>query len=647
MFSINCLEILNNSKSRKELYKILKPQKYLFNDYFILDENNNLVKNKFRKLSKDFFGENIHIQAIVGKNGSGKSTLIELMLMAINNFAFMIQKKTRKGAVNDLFFVEGLYIILYFNKGEKEFELCCKGESVYFMIDNQKIDPSNPSFSKKLISEFFYSIITNYSFQSFLPDNYKIKCSNSQGKQETHSWISPLFHKNDSYKCPIVINPKRTNGTINLYDELQLSKDRLLGLMLYAYDQDFDFDGHYQIDKIVISNNYQKILSKTGFKSVNELAHCIQGHISTPNSTLNIILNYFNEQATAIKFHTIKYNRNSNTAKKLCIAYIMVKIFSIVEKYDSYKAYRHGARFDIERSQKFRCKNKENLTRLLKQLCHDSSHITLKLRRAIIFMALDDQCNLFKNAESESFSFDYKNYHKELIALEESRLKNFHLSPITKTLERVLMELPPPIFHSELFLKEKQAPDSSGKKNIPYNQLSSGELQFLQTLTVHLDHIHNLASLQPKSTQYKAVNLIFDELEICFHPEYQRQFVSRLINLIRNLGYNKIFEFNIILLTHSPFILSDIPSSNILYLKTDSENIYPTDNPFAANINDILKNGFFLKSFMGEFAQRKIKDYAEQLKNKENADSVIMEIQQVIGDRFIRYALLHLTDEGN
>lgn len=177
--------------------------------------------------------------------------------------------------------------------------------------------------------------------------------------------------------------------------------------------------------------------------------------------------------------------------------------------------------------------------------------------------------------------------------------------------------------------------------------MSSGELQFLQTLTVHLDHIHNLASLQPKSTQYKAVNLIFDELEICFHPEYQRQFVSRLINLIRNLGYNKIFEFNIILLTHSPFILSDIPSSNILYLKTDSENIYPTDNPFAANINDILKNGFFLKSFMGEFAQRKIKDYAEQLKNKENADSVIMEIQQVIGDRFIRYALLHLTDEGN
>lgn len=647
MFSINCLEIVDNKKSNKKLYKILKAQKYLFNDYFILDNENRLKKNEFKKLPTDFFRENIHIQAIVGKNGSGKSTLIELMLMAINNFTFIVQKSTRKSGINDLTFVDGLYVTLYFSKDDDEFVLQCNGENILLKINEKEYNPSDPFFQKKHINELFYSIITNYSFQSFIPDNYKVMCLNHLGKKETRSWVNPLFHKNDGYNCPIVINPKRTNGVVNLQDELQLSKDRLLGLMLYAYDQNFSFDGHYQIDKIIISNNYQKILLKTGFKSANELAHCIQGHISSSKSTLNTILNYFNTQAEAIGFHKITYDRNSNIAKKLCIAYIMVKIFSIVEKYDSYKAFRKGEKFDIEHTQKFRCKNKQNLLRLLKQLCEDSTHITLKLRRAILFMAFDETSKIFKYSESESFSFDYKTYHREFLALENRRLKNYNLKSSTISLERVLMELPPPIFHTELFLNENSSSNSVVKKSIPYNQLSSGELQFLQTLTVQLDHIHNLASLQGRTNgpQYNTINLIFDELEICFHPEYQRQFVSRLINAIDNLGYNKIFDFNIILLTHSPFILSDIPSSNILYLKIDDEKVYPTNNPFAANVNDILKNGFFLNSFMGEFAQEKIKNYATLLAKEDNKDFIIEEIKKVIGDSFIRYALLHFVEE--
>ena len=67
--------------------------------------------------------------------------------------------------------------------------------------------------------------------------------------------------------------------------------------------------------------------------------------------------------------------------------------------------------------------------------------------------------------------------------------------------------------------------------------------------------------------------------------------------------------------THSPFILSDIPMENILYLSQgvtqDSSNFI---NPFGANINNILSQSFFLENgFMGAFAQEKINSLIEFL----------------------------------
>lgn len=60
---------------------------------------------------------------------------------------------------------------------------------------------------------------------------------------------------------------------------------------------------------------------------------------------------------------------------------------------------------------------------------------------------------------------------------------------------------------------------------------------------------------------------------------------------------NKEMAFNIVLATHSPFILSDIPTDFIMYMK-DGEQRDGRDfmNPFGANINDILYQSFFLEN---------------------------------------------------
>ena len=102
--------------------------------------------------------------------------------------------------------------------------------------------------------------------------------------------------------------------------------------------------------------------------------------------------------------------------------------------------------------------------------------------------------------------------------------------------------------------------------------------------------------------------MVLDEVEICFHPEYQRTFVHKLLSMLTRLGMNNNCSINIWIVTHSPFILSDIPQNSILYLKKGRQQTMPeTDNPFGANINDILKQSFFLEhGFMGEFAKNNV-----------------------------------------
>ncbi|HAL82245.1 MAG TPA: hypothetical protein DCO83_08420 [Mucilaginibacter sp.] len=66
---------------------------------------------------------------------------------------------------------------------------------------------------------FFYTIAVNYSIYSL-------------NSKYIGDWIEPLFHKNDAYQTPIVINPMRTEGNININTENILVKQRMLANIL-------------------------------------------------------------------------------------------------------------------------------------------------------------------------------------------------------------------------------------------------------------------------------------------------------------------------------------------------------------------------------------------------------------------------------
>ena len=239
--------------------------------------------------------------------------------------------------------------------------------------------------------------------------------------------------------------------------------------------------------------------------------------------------------------------------------------------------------------------------------------------------------------------------------------KRFFVDPV-----RIDRLLPPSIFDYELILKK-------GDDDISFYDLSSGELQLLETLSIHCYHIENILSINREyqdfdgsikyHPKYECVNLVFDEVEMCFHPDFQRQFLNRLLNLVTSMKQNLYGEggccMNIMILTHSPFILSDMPKSNILYLQDGIDVSDKVDlNTFGANVSDALYHSFFLKSkgFVGEFAQHKIESLGNYFTNKQNErypNSNIFEwsddwadsfLEKIIGDEMIRNVLRQIKE---
>lgn len=152
--------------------------------------------------------------------------------------------------------------------------------------------------------------------------------------------------------------------------------------------------------------------------------------------------------------------------------------------------------------------------------------------------------------------------------------------------------------------------------------------------------------------------LILDEAEHAFHPDWQRHFIDLLISFLQQLLVAPGLKFQILITTHSPMLLSDIPCNCITFLKkvnNEIKNVTPKmSGTFAANVFDLYKNSFFLESGMiGEFATQKLKSIMKRIEefdySKEEYDEKanLMKEINLIGDvRVKEYILWKLSERG-
>jgi hypothetical protein len=131
-----------------------------------------------------------------------------------------------------------------------------------------------------------------------------------------------------------------------------------------------------------------------------------------------------------------------------------------------------------------------------------------------------------------------------------------------------------------------------------------------------------------------------------YHPEWQRTFISDLLHYLSKINskdMNNIKGINMMFITHSPFILSDIPNANIIRLK-DGKVEKDRTQTFGANVYDLLHNDFFMtKGFMGECAKQQIETVIDRIRNKDkfNNEEIkdIERIIEIIGEPFYKREL--------
>lgn len=641
-FAINSITILPTTAAR--LRKVLQPGEYRFEG----------------GLGDGFFAKGINVCAIVGMNGSGKSSLLEILYRALNNLGAVLLKDFRINAAADLMYVGGLYADVRYTIGESIGVLSVRGFQVGLRFDDQswlfKINDEPPCADfegytyypyvnndqlSEICSHIFYSVVTNYSMQSYVSRDYKgediwvyDETLKKWIKDERHNWIDSLFHKNDGYMCPINLNPYRENGKVDMVREDRLTNDRLQAILVdfkhkgYKYIEGYELeDIHYKFNQDKINNLFGNQFPKEsrGHK-YNRLVQAFKEAYHKPNSVAKIILNNFRVKEPV-------YDHHIHWAARL---YMVAKVLLIAQKYPSYNAYSKWGDLNYTFKTDISQDEKHELRNLGKALRDDKSHVVLKLNRALHFIKRTQDLSDVENLISP---FTYSRY-VELIGDNNMKM----------AISRRLSVMPPSFFMPEVMMCKEQ-PDGT-KALMPLKYMSSGERQFMHTTSATIYHLLNLKSIKNGGRPaYHSLNVIMDEVEICYHPEMQRTFVCRLIDLFKQLILQSQSSINIIMTTHSPFILSDIPKGNIIYLE-DGKMIRGDEfvNPFGANVNDVLKQSFFLKNgFTGDFAKRKITSLATLLSSSRDADrqldlNIAQNLIDLIGEPLVKHNLQILLD---
>ena len=170
---------------------------------------------------------------------------------------------------------------------------------------------------------------------------------------------------------------------------------------------------------------------------------------------------------------------------------------------------------------------------------------------------------------------------------------------------------------------------------LDYTTLSSGEYA-LWSLFSRIYHLKN---------KLKKHNiLLLDEAELNLHPKWQREFVNTLLDFLNSNFKNT--QFQIVLSSHSPLILSDLPKSAISYLSSDefhNDDLLP--QTFGANIHELYSSGFGLNgNLIGGFASNKITKIVNELFemntiSREDAEKYLKTIK-LIGEPFIKSKLI-------
>ena len=547
-------------------------------------------------LSGEHLNFSLNVNCIVGKNGTGKSTLMDIYFRIINNFSVKTNSyfPTEK-RVFDTIWAPGFDAELYYecdgNIGCIHSQMAKGGDfpvKLYYGnfedLFSQTIDKDG--IVKFICSSFFYSIGINYSLYSY------------SGEEK---WKNKIYHKNDGYYTPIVLLPYRDSNSIDINNENHLAEERVSILSLLFGEKNelvkgyVPYEIHYEIrpQKTYVNRLNKKIIQYYKADWNNEKIP-----LKELSATIKRYINILSLQWG--KKLTVQDNKTEIMTNGLYyLAYKTIKMCVTYSAYKKFNIFRLLNNIDNNKDKVGKYEDKLGI--IITQILDNTDHTSLKIRQSYKFLSQAN--NLLKTKgiiKADTFIEEYV--------------------PKGTSYEDVYMALFPPFFKTTFFYRKT----SEKKGNIQLKDMSSGESQLLNSISYIIYHLENLQSVRKTEgkVKYKHVSLLFDEAELYYHPEYQRMFIHYLIKCLSQCKILDISSINITIVTHSPFMLSDIPSSNVLCLRDGkTNNFIPAEKTFSANIYDLLKNQFFLDAPVGKMAEEVFNTIIDDYNNKKVSSS--------------------------
>ncbi|HFK1452943.1 MULTISPECIES: AAA family ATPase [Bacillus cereus group] len=567
------------------------------NNTLTIENNPFYIKDFF--CTQDFLNKSPKINSvtgIVGENGTGKSTILNSLMKIIEND----QNKTFE------------YFIVYKEKATYFFDYSFKKKIKYNYKDITRHVPIILKVSN-IDRRIFFKPLNSTAFKTiFFSNVYDIQATYSQHNSSNR--IINLSTNNLSKNKSFVSN--------QLYDQIMFTK---------KYEHDLKINEKINVPKEIQIENIYPYNLPSNPKTMQ--------HTKNIEDLFDKIIYPRLSETDEIKANSFLYE----TCYSIYLAFytevfieLVTNLSFGVTSFNYLHAFQQSAK-SVQVSNSF-SHHYESLKKEIEKL------ITNDKKSFIEQEDPDELFNSFKESMDNSINYFF-DFMESLFRDVQELISLLHSINIIKKNGRYLVKSSDQNLSKIISVNE----ESYFKPffNMTWTELSSGEYAFLNLFS----RFYSI-----KNKDIENLIILIDEGDLYFHPQWQKEWLYTFMDIISYM-YKKT-KIQIILTTHSPFILSDLPNNNVIFLKRDKENhtytVKNLDNnqlTFAANIHGLFTNSFFITDgLVGKFAQKKINNLIDELMNsspekiKSNSSRIKKEID-IIGEPIVKRKLIEMFED--